>query len=42
MNEHRRNWHHLDDLPTPMIPYARQALIACHTGQAYSELGWSR
>lgn len=33
-------WHHLDDLPTPMIPYARQALTGYRTGQAYSELGW--
>jgi 8-oxo-dGTP diphosphatase len=35
-------WYPLDDLPTPMIGYARQALTAVRAGRLYSELGWTR
>lgn len=34
------HWHPIEDLPTPMIPYARQALTTYRAGRLYSELGW--
>ncbi|MFE6331754.1 NUDIX domain-containing protein [Streptomyces sp. NPDC057806] len=37
----RWQWWPLDDLPEPMVPYTRTAILGIRSGEPYSEMGWA-